>query len=195
MLILGRRYGSIEKTSGKSYTQLEYEYALSKNIPVFAVVLNESFVAKKISVLGVSSIIEENDILQLLKENHVLNNEIRKLQMESKKIQFGNYTFDELVSIFLKKEIIESEEAELGYILALNALEFFIEHYKDFCAGIPNEYLQGEESEHIFFEVCPYYLGFGMIQKTSTQADKVFYEITDMGAAFYAELEKQEMVV
>ena len=33
MLILGGRYGSIENKTGKSYTQLEYEYALSKGIP------------------------------------------------------------------------------------------------------------------------------------------------------------------
>ena len=33
MLILGGRYGSIETKSGKSYTHLEYEYALSiKNL-------------------------------------------------------------------------------------------------------------------------------------------------------------------
>lgn len=47
MLILGGRYGSIEPTSKKSYTQLEYEYALSMNIPVFAVVLSKDFVSKK----------------------------------------------------------------------------------------------------------------------------------------------------
>lgn len=43
MLILGGRYGSIENKTGKSYTQLEYEYALSKGIPVFAVVLDQFF--------------------------------------------------------------------------------------------------------------------------------------------------------
>lgn len=36
ILILGGRYGSIEPNTGKSYTQLEYEYALEKNIPVAA---------------------------------------------------------------------------------------------------------------------------------------------------------------
>lgn len=39
MLILGGRYGSIEEKSGLSYTELEYRYELSKDIPVFAVVL------------------------------------------------------------------------------------------------------------------------------------------------------------
>lgn len=47
MLILGGRYGSIESKSKKSYTQLEYEYAISKNIPVFAVVLSDSFLYTK----------------------------------------------------------------------------------------------------------------------------------------------------
>ncbi|CCX68102.1 DUF4062 domain-containing protein [Prevotella sp. CAG:255] len=36
ILILGGRYGSIEPKTGKSYTQLEYEYALNNNIPVAA---------------------------------------------------------------------------------------------------------------------------------------------------------------
>lgn len=47
MLILGGRYGSIEPTSKKSYTQLEYEYAISKDIPVFATVLSDSFIKRK----------------------------------------------------------------------------------------------------------------------------------------------------
>lgn len=49
MLILGGRYGSIEPNSGKSYTQIEYEYAIEKEIPVFAVILSDSFLHKKAS--------------------------------------------------------------------------------------------------------------------------------------------------
>ena len=48
MLILGGRYGSVESKSGKSYTQLEYEYALNRNIPVFTVVLSKDFLTSKI---------------------------------------------------------------------------------------------------------------------------------------------------
>lgn len=59
MLILGGRWGSIESKSGKSYTQLEYEYALSKNIPVFSVVLSESFLTKKIASLGLTNVMEQ----------------------------------------------------------------------------------------------------------------------------------------
>lgn len=45
MLILGGRYGSIEPESGKSYTQLEYEYAQEIDKPLFAVVMTNE--AKK----------------------------------------------------------------------------------------------------------------------------------------------------
>ena len=47
ILVLGGKYGSIEPQSGKSYTQLEYELALSYQIPVSALVLNRQFLANK----------------------------------------------------------------------------------------------------------------------------------------------------
>jgi hypothetical protein len=46
-LILGGRYGSIEGESGKSYVQLEYEYALDRRKPIFAVVIDEAYLRKK----------------------------------------------------------------------------------------------------------------------------------------------------
>lgn len=36
VLILGGKYGSVEEKSGKSFTQLEYEYAIEKKVPVSA---------------------------------------------------------------------------------------------------------------------------------------------------------------
>src|SRR5260221_8635857 len=48
MLILGGRYGSIEPKSQKSYIHLEYEYALEKGKPLFAVVINEDHLETKI---------------------------------------------------------------------------------------------------------------------------------------------------
>ncbi len=59
MLVLGGRYGSIEPKSKKSYTQIEYEYAQSLNIPVFAVVLSQSFLTEKINKLGLDNVIEK----------------------------------------------------------------------------------------------------------------------------------------
>jgi hypothetical protein len=48
MLILGRRYGSLEPKTGLSYTELEYEYARNAGKPFFAIVLNESFISEKV---------------------------------------------------------------------------------------------------------------------------------------------------
>ena len=59
MLILGGRYGSVESKSGKSYAHLEYEYALSKSIPIFSVVLSDSFLTEKITKRGLSNVLEQ----------------------------------------------------------------------------------------------------------------------------------------
>lgn len=62
MLILGGRYGSIEEESGLSYTELEYRYAISKNMPVFAVILDDSFLFTKASSIGKEKIFENENI-------------------------------------------------------------------------------------------------------------------------------------
>ncbi len=62
MLILGGRYGSIEPASKKSYTQLEYEYAVKKTIPVFSVVLSNRFLHRKASIKDEADIFEQKNI-------------------------------------------------------------------------------------------------------------------------------------
>jgi hypothetical protein len=42
MLILVGRYGSIEKTTSFSYTELEYDYAVENKKLFFAVVIDEN---------------------------------------------------------------------------------------------------------------------------------------------------------
>ena len=49
MLILGKRYGSIEQKSGKSYTRLEYEYAVETEKPLFSVIMNSDWLNFKLS--------------------------------------------------------------------------------------------------------------------------------------------------
>lgn len=61
MLILGGRYGSIEEESGLSYTELEYKYALSKDMPVFAIVLDDSFLFTKAALSGKDTIFEKEN--------------------------------------------------------------------------------------------------------------------------------------
>lgn len=52
MLILGGRYGSIDPVSGLSYTELEYDYAIEKGRPLFALVLSDSAIEQKKSELN-----------------------------------------------------------------------------------------------------------------------------------------------
>ena len=42
ILIIGKRYGSVNPKTGLSYTEMEYDYAKSKGIPVLVFAINES---------------------------------------------------------------------------------------------------------------------------------------------------------
>jgi Domain of unknown function (DUF4062) len=55
LLILGGRYGSIEKNSGKSYTHLEYEYASELGKPFFACIMKDDYLEEKIKNPNVNS--------------------------------------------------------------------------------------------------------------------------------------------
>ena len=52
LLILGGRYGSIEPKTGKSYIELEYQYALKQKKPLFACVIFETALDAKIRENG-----------------------------------------------------------------------------------------------------------------------------------------------
>jgi hypothetical protein len=60
MMILGGRYGSIEPSSGLSYTELEYNFAVSSRKPHFAVVINEDALEKRRKQLGDEVIEKDN---------------------------------------------------------------------------------------------------------------------------------------
>lgn len=77
LLILGGRYGSIDPSSGKSYTHLEYEYAIKQGKPLFAVVINQAALDGKVKTNGMAAI--EQDSPHLLKEfkTQVLSNLVK----------------------------------------------------------------------------------------------------------------------
>lgn len=66
MLILGGRYGSVEPTTGVSYTELEYDYAVEQAKPLFAVVIEEAALEEKVKKQGTAFLERENP--QLLKQ-------------------------------------------------------------------------------------------------------------------------------
>ncbi|MET4577409.1 DUF4062 domain-containing protein [Ottowia thiooxydans] len=60
MLVLGGRYGSVDPKTSLSYTELEYDYAVSQSKPVFAVVINDSALNEKVKVEGKDAMETEN---------------------------------------------------------------------------------------------------------------------------------------
>jgi len=256
MLILGGRYGSIESNSGKSYTQIEYEYALSKDIPVFAVVLTQAFLTSKINSLGLEKTMEqdypdkhksfkslvmskiirevddckdikiaihstlnefmneynltgwsrnsnENDTIQLLKdyntiikENSELNKQIQKLQeqLKNKTIkQFGNYSFEELTSLFTNKIFELQNFKNLNFeTTKMNALDVFYSLFNIFSTGICNRKADSEASRYIFYNIAPYYLSFDLLERVklpNSTAQRI--QTTKLGNSFYSMIERK----
>lgn len=74
MLILGGRYGTVEPTSGLSYTELEYDYAIQKNKPVFAVVTTEAALELKVKANGTAYMERDNPKELALFRGKVLSN-------------------------------------------------------------------------------------------------------------------------
>lgn len=60
MLVLGGRYGSVDSKTSLSYTELEYDYAVSQNKPLFSVVINEAALDQKIKVEGKEAMETDN---------------------------------------------------------------------------------------------------------------------------------------
>lgn len=105
MLILGGRYGSVEESSGKSYTQLEYEYAINKNIPVFAVVLSSDFLKRK-------SLQEQSVYEEKYKESYKQFKDFVKTKM----IKEINEIKDIKIAIYESLKELEEENDFSGWI-------------------------------------------------------------------------------
>ncbi len=62
MLILGGRYGSIDAKFGKSYIELEYEYAVAQRKPLFAALIDKDFLEAKVKQNGQSAVETTNGV-------------------------------------------------------------------------------------------------------------------------------------
>ncbi|MVM34881.1 DUF4062 domain-containing protein [Spirosoma sp. HMF4905] len=105
LLILGSRYGSVEPISGKSYTQLEYEYAIEIGKPFFAVAIKESAEEKRIK--------RGKAFIEL--ENPYLLKEFRKL-VTSKMVRFWEDYRDIKISVLETISEFSRREDLVGWI-------------------------------------------------------------------------------
>lgn len=103
MLILGGRYGSIDSNTGKSYTHLEYEYAVSRGKPIFALVVSEPGLDSLVAARGRSVL--ETDHPQGLKafRGQVLGRLVR-FWTDTKDIRIA---IGETLSTFARREDLQ----------------------------------------------------------------------------------------
>lgn len=117
VLILGNRYGSIDQESGISYTQLEYTYAISKNMPVVAIVLDDNGIYERIhndnnfdnphselynkfreSVLSkIATIVKNRDEIK-----YIIINFLNEYSVLNPSIGWGKYPYDQSVNNFVQ---------------------------------------------------------------------------------------------
>lgn len=103
LLILGGRYGTIEPKSGKSYTHLEFEYALEKKKPLFSVVINKDALINKEKEMGINAIEQENQ--KALEEfKSVVTSNIVEFWDDKKDIQLA--IFKTLSDFIYRKELV-----------------------------------------------------------------------------------------
>lgn len=110
ILIIGGRYGSINE-NGISYTQMEYEYALSQDIPII------SFLHKKPSDISVSKSEEKPELKKKLEEFRLLSEKKLCKYWESP-LELGSQVSRSLVKLikdkprpgWVKADLLPSEE-------------------------------------------------------------------------------------
>jgi hypothetical protein len=105
LLILAGRYGSVEPKSEKSYTRLEYEYALSKEKPLFACVINDNALDLRVQKHGMAMLDEHR------KELHVF----REL-VQSKMVEFWDDSKDIKLAIVKKLGQLARREDLIGWV-------------------------------------------------------------------------------
>ena len=106
LLIVGGRYGSIEPTSGKSYIQLEYEYAQGQGKPFFAAIIEENHLEEKVKQHG-SAMLEK-------KHQHLLS-EFREV-VKKKMVRFFRNPENIKLAIHETLSEISKREELIGWI-------------------------------------------------------------------------------
>lgn len=88
LLILGGRYGSVEPLTQKSYVHLEYEYAIERGKPLFAVVLRPEDVEERVRRLGVLAI-ETERVHELRRFRALVETRMVRYWREPKDVQLA----------------------------------------------------------------------------------------------------------
>ncbi|MDQ0885911.1 hypothetical protein QFZ81_000999 [Paenibacillus sp. V4I9] len=108
VLILGGRYGSIDKETGKSYTHWEYDYAGEAGKPRFAIVLSDNAIQNKVITVGLKNATEQN--------NPQLHKDFREGLLAAKLVSPVDDHKDIEISIFKSLREIEQRSDLSGWV-------------------------------------------------------------------------------
>lgn len=89
LLILGGRYGSIESKSGKSYTHLEFDYAVKQKKALFSVVANEDALEARVKNGGGTALVEGNEPQKLKEFRKYVTSKLVKFWDDAKDIKLA----------------------------------------------------------------------------------------------------------
>ncbi len=101
LLILGGRYGSIDPKTNKSYIELEYEYAIERDKPFFAVVMADASLDAKVKDRG-QTVLELDRRDDFKRFRDIVRSKICKSFNDPKTLQAAIY--ESLVDIIRKHE-------------------------------------------------------------------------------------------
>ncbi len=121
--IIGFRLGSIDKKTGKSYTQLEYEKAheLGKEILIYLIDEESSKISPKF--IEFDKIPKLNAFKEILKERHTIDTFKDSLDLKTKlSRQFEKYLTKKVVEVKNKDEYIESKSVLDKFFLIPKAI-------------------------------------------------------------------------
>lgn len=112
--IIGMRYGSEEPSTGKSYSQLEYEKAIEKNKEILIYLIDQDNSTVKPNLIQFDKIHKLNNFKTILKERHTIDTFSNSQDLVSKlQRQFSQYLTPK------KETIIEDEYENTKKILDL----------------------------------------------------------------------------
>jgi hypothetical protein len=108
VLLLGGRYGSVEPNTGLSYTELEYDYAVSNNKPVFSIVQSEESIEAKLRNVG-------SDVIELSKPTELKQFRAKVLSRIS---SFFSDEKDVRLAIYESLAELEKDDRVVGWVRA-----------------------------------------------------------------------------
>lgn len=134
ILIIGGKYGSINDTTKKSYTEMEYDYALSKDIPVLVFALDDSVELPDNKIE--SDVIKQGKLAEF--KNRALSSRLASVWKDS-----GDLTGKIAISIMkAKQEIVRPGWTRGGEFDQIKLLEQIVELQKQ------NKLLQEQLEEY-----------------------------------------------